>query len=206
MNIHKLFSPFQKYFRTKRMSQFVCKFGLIPEMKVLDVGGNPFNWSLISINPDLTMLNIYPPPKGSDVTWLIGDGCSLPFEDKTFEIVYSNSVIEHLGHYSRQESFAKEVRRVGQRYYVQTPNRKFLVEPHLLTPFIHFFPKPIRITLLRNFTVWGWLTRPSPDRSREFVNEVRLLDEEEMRRLFPDAIIIRERFLGFTKSIIAIKN
>lgn len=206
MNIHDVFYPFQKYFRSKRMTQFVSLFGLVSKMQVLDVGGNPFNWTLVTRQPDLTIVNICAPPEDPGVAWLIGDGCSLPFGNNAFDIVYSNSVIEHLGNGPRQQKFAKEIRRVGRRYYVQTPNRKFFLEPHLITPFIHFVPKSRRARLLRNFTIWGWLTRPSLQECNEFVEEVCLLDEREMRRLFPDAVIFRESFLGFTKSLIAVKN
>lgn len=171
----------------------------------MDIGGSPFNWSLVSTQPKLTIVNIYAPQQDPGIPWLIGDGCSLPLGKKVCDIVYSNSVIEHLGDFSRQTMFANEIRRVGHRYYVQTPNRKFFFEPHLITPFIHFVPESLRGRLLRNFTLWGLITRPSAERCREFMEEVRLLDEREMRQLFPEAEIHRERFLGFTKSLIAVK-
>ncbi len=48
---------------------------------------------------------------------------------------------------------------MGIRYYVQTPNRWLPVEPHLITLFIHYLPKSLQRRLLRNFTIWGLVTR-----------------------------------------------
>jgi hypothetical protein len=135
----------------------------------------------------------------------IGDGCALRFKDESFDIAYSNSVIEHVGSWENQQRFAAEVRRIAPRYYVQTPYRYFFVEPHLITPFIHFLPKTIARRLHRNFTVHGLITRPNQDWIDRFHAETRLLTVTEMKRLFPDAIILRERFLGMTKSIIAMR-
>jgi hypothetical protein len=36
-----------------------------------------------------------------------------------------------------------------------------------------------------------------------FISDIRLLSAADMRRLFPDAVILRERFLLFTKSLVA---
>lgn len=133
----------------------------------------------------------------------------MPFKDAAFEVVYSNSVIEHLGDWASQQTFAKEIARVGIRYYVQTPNKRFPIEPHLLTPlihyFLHFLPRSLQRFLLRYFTLWGWVTCPMVWECERFLREVRLLDEHELRRLFPDAKIQRERFLGMTKSLVASK-
>jgi SAM-dependent methyltransferase len=206
MNIHDLYRPFLKYFRTKRMRSFWHRFGLTTETRVLDVGGSEFNWLLMPALPRLTVLNLSLPKKrGSEIAWLVADGRRLPFRDRGFDIVYSNSVIEHLGDFASQLAFAEEVRRVGIRYYVQTPNRCFPVEPHLITPLIHYLPKPIQKRLLRNFTTWGLITRPTPQQVESFLQEVRLLDEQELSRLFPDAEIWHERVLGFTKSLIAVR-
>jgi len=139
-----------------------------------------------------------------------GDGCVLPFRDKSFDIVFSNSVIEHVGDRERQSSFASEVRRVGRAYWVQTPNYWYPVEPHLLTPIIHWLPCSIQSTLVRRRgTVWEWLERPTPDRRdyylQHFLNDIRLLRPAQLHLLFPDAQIVRERSLGLTKSIVAVR-
>jgi ubiquinone/menaquinone biosynthesis C-methylase UbiE len=139
----------------------------------------------------------------------VADGRNMPFGDNSFDIVFSNSVIEHLGDKKSQEQFAKEIRRVGKAYWVQTPNKMFLIEPHLITPFVHWFlhrlPKKFQKIVLRYFTVWGLLTKPSKEQCENFLNEVRLLSFKEMKELFPDANIICERFFGLKKSLIAVK-
>lgn len=207
MNIHRLYRPFLRYFRTKRMQQFQQLFGLAETTRVLDVGGTLFNWLLIPSVPSLIIVNLYSPKETilPGVIWIIADGRNLPFKDKAFDIVYSNSVIEHLGDFVSQQAFAREIARVGVRYYVQTPNKWFPVEPHLLTPFIHYLPKSVQKRFLRNFTIWGLVTRPTVEQCDSFLQEVRLLDKQELKQLFPDAEILEERFLGLTKSLIAVK-
>ena len=71
---------------------------------------------------------------------------------------------------------------------------------------IHFFPKNIQRKLLRNFTVWGLITRPSKERVEEFLAEIRLLSGDELEDLFPDCEIRREKFLGFTKAFIVLRR
>ena len=137
---------------------------------------------------------------------LLADGRQVCCADRSFDICYSNSVIEHLFEFEQQKRFADELRRVGRRVWVQTPARSFFVEPHLVTPFIHYLPKRLQRKLLRNCTLWGWLTRPSRERVDEFLREVRLLGFREMKALFPDCRIERERFLGWTKAYIAVRD
>lgn len=135
---------------------------------------------------------------------MIGDGRRLPFPDQSFGVVFSNSAIEHVGGLEGQRQFAREIMRVGRSFYVQTPNRWFLVEPHLLTPLVHFLPKWMRRSLLRNFTVWGLMTRPSPEYVQGFVEDsTRLMTARELR-MFPRAELHRERVAGLTKSLMVI--
>ncbi len=206
MNFHHLYRPFFKYFRPKRMRQFWRNFKLTPQTRVLDVGGAWYNWSLLSQQPRLTVLNLETPrEQNQPASWLVADARYLPFKDQSFEVVYSNSVIEHLADVVNQRLFAAECHRVGQRYYVQTPNKHFPIEPHLLTPFIHWLPHRLQRRMLRNMTIWGMINRPTQQRCDEFMQEICLLDERELRRLFPDAQIWHERLFGITKSLIAVK-
>jgi len=177
-------------------------------MRVLDVGGTAMNWEYLSVRPRLTILNEERErPDADEVMWVAGDGCALPFRDGAFDIVFSNSVIEHVGGPERQRQFAREIARVGKAYWVQTPNRWFPVEPHLLTPFLHWAPSGLRAAIARRFTVWEWITRPTSDRREfyieHFLRDVRLLGPAEIKRLFPGGQLIRERLLGLTKSLVA---
>ncbi len=207
MTIHRLYRPVSAHFRTRRMSLFAEHFRLSPQTRVLDVGGGPFNWRLLPVvqRPQVTFLNIRAPHGPVSDPWLVADGGHLPFATGAFDIVYSNSVIEHLGSWDSQQRFADECARVGHSYYVQTPNRRFPIEPHLIAPVIHWLPRGWQRRLMRHFTVWGWLTRPTPAGVEALLAEIRLLDEPEMRRLFPDATIWKERLAGLTKSLIALR-
>ena len=144
------------------------------------------------------------------LAYVHGDGCDIPFADQSFDIVFSNSVIEHVGGQEAQIRFAREISRVGRGYWVQTPNRYFPIETHLLTPFVHLLPRSARAFIVRRFTVWQWLHRPDAEHRRyyveHFISDIRLLSAQELQALFPDAVIIRERFLMFTKSLIAYRS
>jgi hypothetical protein len=194
------------------MARFAREFALTAETTILDVGGAPETWDLLEVRPRVTLLNT--PRTREELaaakSWVAGDGRMLPFRDRSFDIVFSNSVIEHVGDVESQQRFAAEVMRVGRAWWVQTPNRRFPVEQHLLTPLIHWMPKAAQRAIVPRFTVWAMLVRPSPDRRefylRHFLEEVRLLTAAELRALFPGARVIRERFLGWTKSLIAMQR
>lgn len=177
---------------------------------MLDVGGYPWFWKEFALPNPITLVNLEFPPGLQEsfpgFTYLAGDGCHLPFGDKAFSVLFSNSVIEHVGTWARQQQFASEARRVGRRLWVQTPAREFFVEPHLLAPFIHWLPASWQRRLIRHGTVWGWLTRPTPAQVNRFLSEVRLLGRDEMRALFPDCEILTERLLGLPKSYIAVRR
>src|SRR5262245_59702031 len=64
--------------------------------------------------------------------YAIFDGCALPFPDKSFVIVFSNAVIEHILGAGRQEQFAREAMRVGKSWFITTPNYWFPLEVHYL--------------------------------------------------------------------------
>ncbi len=163
-------------------------------------------WSLCPNKPNLTIVNILPPDEPVvGVTWVIADGRRLPFADAEFDIAFSNSVIEHVGNWEDQKAFAAEVRRVAKSYFVQTPNKYFPFDVHLHTPLFNLLPRNWQLALARNFTIWGWITRPDQKKCRERLSKIRLLNESEMKDLFPDGTLLKERFWGLTKSLIAVK-
>jgi hypothetical protein len=121
-----------------------------------------------------------------------------------YDIAFSNSVIEHVGNLDLQNRAACEIRRIARRFMVQTPNLRFPLEPHFYVPFFPFLPLGIRAWLHQHFTL-GWLP-PEPDalRARIDCDQVRLLSQQEIRLLFPDAAVHKERMAGMVKSFIVI--
>ena len=194
------------------MRDFFARLQVTSATRILDVGGTPGTWTLTDVRPRVTLLNM---PRARETgfeefTSVFADACRLPFRDQSFEIVFSNSVIEHVGERDRQREFASEIRRVGRRYWVQTPNRWFPIEQHLLTPFIHWMPRRVQAAWAKSWTVWDWFER-RPKIERDFyighyLDQVRLLSAAELAELFPGAEILRERRFGWTKSLMAIRQ
>jgi hypothetical protein len=199
----------QQRFRQQRMRAFFETFTITPETSILDVGGSADTWSGLPVQPRVTIINM---PRAREAFTdhfdrVGGDACQLPFADWSFDVVFSNSVIEHVGDFERQQQFSKEIRRVGRAFWIQTPNRYFFLETHLLTPFVHFLPQGLMKAIVRRFSVWEWMANPRPDEKHyfieHFVNDVHLLGPREMEALFPSAKLRKERWLGLTKSLIA---
>jgi hypothetical protein len=206
MSIYQIIIPLQVLFRGSRMRRFAAMFGVRDGMRVIDVGGRRCNWTLIDKQPDVTITNIeYASAEDGRFHYVHTDGGRLPYTDSSFELCYSNSVIEHVGDWKARTVFAKEIRRIAPRYYVQTPNKWFFSDPHTVGAFVHWLPKRWQRKLIRWCTFWGLVDRPDQAKIDALLDEIDLLSVAQMRALFPDATIVKERFLGMTKSIIAIR-
>jgi hypothetical protein len=155
----------------------------------------------------ITMVNlVHVPAPDERFLSLIGDARDLSqFDDSSFDLVHSNSVIEHVGLWRDRCKMAHEIRRLAARYFVQTPNYWFPIEPHLRTPFIHWMPEPWRVQIVRRRACGYFPRAQSYDEACNILDDARLLSAPAMAALFPDATIERERFAGFTKSLIAIR-
>jgi len=176
-------------------------------VRILDVGGEENYWEQMGLVDDdrisLTILNLdAPPARHAGVRTVAGDATAIDYADGEFDVVFSNSVIEHVGGEVAQRRMADEIRRVGRSYYVQTPNRTFPVEPHFLFPFFALLPEAVRVWLVRHLSL-GWRSKePDPVRARALVRSVRLVTAGEVQMLFPDGRVDRERFWGLTKSFV----
>lgn len=138
----------------------------------------------------------------------VGDGCDLSdMADGQFDLVHSNSVIEHVGNWARMKQFAAETRRVGRSYYVQTPYYWFPVDPHYYRfPMIHWLPRPLQARLLTRFPIASAGRVRSLDAALRVLDGTQLLDRRQLEIAFPDATLVRERVAGLTKSLIAIRK
>ncbi len=156
---------------------------------------------------EITLLNSNEQPvKLQGMVSQAGDARNMPqFGNKSFDIAFSNSVIEHVGSWQDQQMMAAEMLRIGKHVFLQTPNRYFPLEPHFLFPFFQFLPLGWRIFLVRHFSL-GWYKRtPNREKAKEICRSIRLLTKKELQDLFPEAEIHTERFMGLPKSFIVIQ-
>jgi hypothetical protein len=185
-------------------------------VRILDIGGTRDYWRVLPAAEiavealTITLLNLSHDHTVNDdavFRFVEGDGCDLGiFPDHSFDVVHSNSVIEHVGDWTRMSAFAREVRRLAPSYYVQTPNFWFPVEPHYMRPFLHWIPEPTRARLLTMTSVGQYPRARTMDEAMRFVQGNRLLSRAMLSSLFPDARIVTERFALLPKSLMAIRS
>ncbi|MCF6342417.1 MAG: class I SAM-dependent methyltransferase [Bacteroidales bacterium] len=196
--------------RRKRFDLFKSLIAPLPRpLKILDIGGTTGFWEQMDFGEkegiEIVLLNLSRVEiPYSNIKSLAGNASKpLAFSDNEFDVVFSNSVIEHLGGFEQQGVMAEEIQRIGNTFFVQTPNLYFPIEAHFLFPFFQFMPQRLRVWLVTHFKM-GWYPKiQGKENAIEIVNSIHLLSKTALLKLFPGAIIYKERFLGFTKSFIA---
>jgi hypothetical protein len=210
---HSIYRKIFKIWRVKRLKLFAALLTPTHSDRMIDIGGYPGNWiihpPLVGSLDTLNLDDVRFEPASSpyhNIKVLVGDGCKLPFADGSYDIAFSNSVIEHVGEWENQTRFAAEIRRVGMRLWCQTPARECPIEPHYFAPFVHWFPKNIQMRIIRYLTPWGLINRPNRKVIQNMVDTTRLISRKEMHELFPDCRILIEYLLpGIPKSYIAMR-
>lgn len=181
----------------------------LAELRVLDLGGTGAFWARAPIRPaQVTVVNLLEAELFDDpcVTSIAGDACRADeyVAGQTFDLVFSNSLIEHLGGHNDRRRFAAVVSDLAPRYLVQTPYRYFPLEPHWLFPGFQFLPVRARSQLAPRWPLghtYGW----DQGAATNEVLATHLLSSAEMRDYFPDARIVWERVGGAPKSLLALR-
>jgi Methyltransferase domain len=128
------------------------------------------------------------------IRFVEADGRQLPFEDRAFDVVHSNAVVEHVGPELEQIRFIGELARVGRAGFITTPNRWFPIEPHFRLPVIHWLPRPAAVWALRRLSI-----------RQEW--KVFLLSSRRFKRLFPhdlDITFLTQRMAGWPATFIVL--
>lgn len=196
--------------RRARFARFLSLLGKLEgHLEILDIGGTQDFWNLMAGDglpqARITLLNVVHQPVTSEkFLSAVGDARSMPqYASGSFDVVFSNSVIEHVGSYENQRRMASEVMRIGRRYWVQTPNKRFPLEPHFLFPFFQYLPSSVRAQMVHRFDV-GWYKRiPDLAAARAEIDSIQLLTGKRFAALFPGATIHSEKLAGLTKSFVA---
>ena len=148
--------------RRRMYERFLTQTGVTPNETILDVGVTsdqtysssnyleawyPHKSTITAAGIDDAKFleDLYP-----GVRFVFANGLELPFEDKSFDVVHSSAVMEHVGSSDNQHRFVKECCRVARRaVFITTPNRWFPVEFHTVLPLVHWLPKPTFRSLMR---------------------------------------------------------
>jgi hypothetical protein len=195
--------------RLKRWDHLLSVFPQFSEMRILDLGGTTSFWKRAPLQPrHVTVINLK--ARNEPLSWLRpigGDALRAPdlVAGSIFDLVISNSLIEHLGGHSQRLRLAEVTRSLAPRYAVQTPYRYFPIEPHWLFPGMQFLPVCARAWIAPRWPLGhtsGW----SAEDARDEVMFTELLTRTEMRAYFPDADILVEKFFGLTKSLTSIRR
>jgi hypothetical protein len=193
--------------RKKRIAKLIQYFNINENTTILDVGGSgDWDWESFGIHADVTSINLDPPPQNPKGRYIQGDACNMyMFQDGEFDLVFSNSVIEHLPSKDHQQRMATEIQRVGTAYWVQTPNRHFPLELHLCFPFVQYWPRKWRVAFAK---VWPFSFEKMRGHHEGAVADAQavLLSKNELESLFPCSELICERFFGLIKSLIVYGN
>ena len=204
--------------RRKRLQIFLSQIANCERpVSILDVGGSVNYWENLFFSQEgverkdfsITITNI------DDTRIQIGmkdddyynlDICDAremkQYSNNQFDVVHSNSVIEHVGGFEDQKRMAHELRRVGKQHFVQTPNFYFPIEPHFKALFFHWLPKSWRIFLVRARKMGHLPKAKDMEHACEIVESAQLRRENELRQFFPESVICAEKFMGLTKSFI----
>jgi hypothetical protein len=121
---------------------------------------------------------------------VVASGCGLPFADRSFDIVFSNAVIEHVTP-EEQSLMAAEIMRVGRGWFVTTPNFWYPIEMHHKIPLFQFLPETAKRAIQRRFKTW-------PDGE-----PINLLSAGQLQRLLPGSILLKTRVTFFPETLIA---
>lgn len=176
-------------------------------MSVIDLGGLAETWLRAPVRPKhVHVLNPAAVPVAVPewVEITRGNACALPDQvaNRRYDLVFSNSVIEHVGGHERRLRFAEAVHLLAEAHWVQTPYRYFPVEPHWVLPGMQFLPTAVQVAVAHR---WPLSHTPDADRLRatKSVLWTELLDRTQMRHYFPHSTLRPERLFGLTKSLIA---
>lgn len=198
---------FQKHFRDLRKQRFLETFSLnsSSQLRILDLGGIPASSFCSDLEQcEVTYLNLLEPSQVrvhllENHRYIKADAREIPFPNSYFDLIYSNSLLEHVGDFVQQEKVANEIRRVGKAYWIQTPYKHFPIEPHYNFPFFQYLPQKYKVFVHDRWR-YSWVKLYNMD-----YEEIHLLDLKQIQDLFPETDFYYEKFGLLIKSIVAIK-
>jgi hypothetical protein len=194
--------------RKRKLARFLEELQPGPETTIVDVGvgdtgfdtepgvalSHNFFEAMYPWPERITAVSDVPLPNFAQefpqIARVTASGTNLPFEDDSFDIAFSNAVLEHVGGREEQRRFVHELCRVAPKVFVSTPNRRFPLEVHTLVPFLHWLPRRARDRAFAALRRDAW-------------KGVELLNRRELLELFPPGAHARVIESRMTISVVA---
>jgi hypothetical protein len=192
--------------RQHRNEEFKRRFPSLADMRVLDLGGTAVSWRVLGMQPrSVTLVNLDQAEDGYEswMDFVRADACSGDFGK--YDLVFSNSLMEHVGGHARRQQFARVVQESAPSWWIQTPYRYFPVEPHWIFPGFQFLPFRARLAICRHWNTLHESARKDMAEAAELVASIELISASEMAMYFPTSEIWYERIMGLPKSLVAVK-
>jgi ubiquinone/menaquinone biosynthesis C-methylase UbiE len=214
-----------KSWKRKRFLQFIELVKPLSGEKIIDLGGaqGTFFYENIDLVKEYDLQVVIADINSDSLkvaesrgfsTYLMRENELPEMEAGMFDIVFCNSVIEHVTfpkecvwNYTQdnfyikaldiQKNFSRNIERISKKYYVQTPCIDFPVESHTWLPSFYSYPpnRKLHVERLKNISKY-WIKATTPDYN--------LLSEEQFTSFFPSATgVFCNRVLGFAKELIA---
>lgn len=178
-SIRRRVAPVHRMFRHHKLALLFRVLEPRPSDTLVDLGGgygidNEFE-PMHHFFREVLLVNLdAEPARIGSISTMRGDARALPYPNRSFDWVFSNAVIEHVGNWEEQRRMAHEVRRVARKgYFVATPNFYFPIDPHTFLPLRHYWKQ--------SSDCW-------------------MLTKQQMKLLFPEAVV---RIVGVGTSIVA---
>jgi 2-polyprenyl-3-methyl-5-hydroxy-6-metoxy-1,4-benzoquinol methylase len=210
-----LFSNLSYISRKRKIDLFHKTFQLNEKTKILEIGSeinfngirglqliDTYQWK-----KNITASNISPEHINNikkhypEINAVVADASALPWPDKSFDIVFSNAVIEHMGDYAVQKKVAQEIMRVGKSWFITTPNRWFPYEFHMRLPFVTWAPG----TLYRQI---GTILSYNHDLHKYTqgirYDDLRLMTRRELKKCFPGSKVMKQRVTFMPETILVV--
>ena len=198
---------FTHRFRQRRNEEFKRRFPGLADMRVLDLGGTAVSWRVLGLRPaSVTIVNL-DHVRGPYEPWMDvvqADACAGGFGK--YDLVFSNSLMEHVGGHARRKQFAEVVQESATSWWIQTPYRYFPIEPHWIFPGFQFLPFRARVMVCQHWNTMHAPAKKNAEEAAELVASIELISAAEMRAYFPSSDIWFERIAGLPKSLVALKS
>jgi hypothetical protein len=204
--------------RSALFRRFVA--GLPRPLRIIDLGGSAQMWSRWGVTAADGLQIVLANDHRMDTThrsealpgrfissWAVDVLDLLPSSYEEFDVVFSNSMLEHLPSRDAQQRLAATIAATGKPYFIQVPNRRCIVDPHFPHPLAAFFglwPRDLQVWAHHRHALGSTGRAKTREAAAAAIDSYHPFSRRDLARLFPDAAVVTEWNLGLPMSLVAL--